>query len=187
MMRRMLASSLPNLHPALVHVPLALAPTAILFDLLLLFAPRRSWLDRSAATLWALAAVGAFAAVRAGEAARASLAPLAPDVRALLREHDRLGTKSLWALALIAVVRALLTWRDLRTDVVPRDFLRLLLLAAGAGVFALLASTADDGGRLVYQHGVAVTLPAPPDSPAAEPPAADPPPAAEPPPAGASR
>ncbi|HUD72920.1 MAG TPA: DUF2231 domain-containing protein [Dongiaceae bacterium] len=164
------SSGLPNLHPALVHFPLALAPAALLFDLLLLFAPRRSWLDRAATALWCLAAGGAFAAVRAGEAARAALAPLAPEVRSLLREHDRLGTNSLWTLAVIAVVRGLLTWRDLRIDVVPRDFLRFVLLAAGAGGLVLLAATADHGGRLVYQHAVAVTPQAAPVTPAAAPP-----------------
>ncbi len=170
------SSGLPNLHPALVHFPLALVPAALLFDLLLLFAPRRSWLDRAATALWCLAAGGAFAAVRAGEAARASLAPLAPEVRSLLREHDRLGTNSLWALAAIAGVRGLLTWRDLRIDVVPRDFLRFVLLAAGAGSLVLLASTADHGGRLVYQHAVAVTPQAPPVTPpSAAPPTAAPP------------
>jgi hypothetical protein len=63
----------------------------------------------------------------------------------------------------------------MRTDVVPRDFLRFVLLAAGAGALLLLASTADHGGRLVYQHAVAVTpQPAPVPAPSVAPPTAAP-------------
>lgn len=153
------ASGLPNLHPAVVHFPLALLPVAILFDLLLFAAPKSAWLDRAAAALYALAAAGAFAAVRAGEAAEATLGPLAGEVHDLFEQHEKLGERSLYALAALAAMRALLTWRDLRSDVVPRDFLRFVLLASGCGALVLLASTADLGGRLVYRHGVAVSVP----------------------------
>ena len=165
-------SGLPNLHPVMVHFPLALLPVAILFDLLLFAAPKSAWLDRAAAALYALAAAGAFAAVRAGEAAEATLGPLAGEVHDLFEQHEELGERSLYALAVLAAVRALLTWRDLRTDVVPRDLLRVVLLASACAALVLLASTADLGGRLVYRHGVAVTLPAPPAAPSVVSPAA---------------
>ena len=160
-------SGLPNLHPAVVHFPIALLPAALLFDLLLLFMPGRPWLDRAAATLYALAAAGAFVAVQAGKAAEETIGELAPRVHHLFEEHEHLGTWSLYALAALAIVRALLTWRDLRTDVVPRGFVRFLVLLAGCAAFALLASAADHGGKLVYRHGVAVTsdAPAPPAAP----------------------
>ena len=47
-MNEILASytSLPNLHPALVHFPIALLPTAVLFDLLAVSIQKQKvWLD----------------------------------------------------------------------------------------------------------------------------------------------
>ena len=56
------ATALPNLHPAVVHFPIALVAVALLFDAVL-FA-RRRWvsLDASGAFLSVLAASGAGAA-----------------------------------------------------------------------------------------------------------------------------
>jgi len=49
-------TSLPNLHPALVHFPIALLPVALLFDLVgLINRSQRVWLDRAATSLYALA------------------------------------------------------------------------------------------------------------------------------------
>jgi uncharacterized membrane protein len=150
---------LPNLHPAIVHFPIALLPAALLFDLVLLVSARASWADRAAAWLYSLAALGAIAAARAGEAAEHAVGTLAPATRELLREHERLAERAVWLLAALAILRVFATWRDRRTDVVPRGLLRVLLLAGGLAGMVLLAGTGDRGARLVYRHGVAVTVP----------------------------
>ena len=62
-------TSLPNLHPALVHFPIALVPMAILADVLRLIFRRQEWLDRAATGLYIAAALGALAALWAGEQA----------------------------------------------------------------------------------------------------------------------
>jgi len=157
-----LLPGLPNLHPAVVHFPLALLPAAVLFDLILLVRARAAWADRAAAWLYALAAIGAVAAARVGEAAEDSVGVLAPAARAVLHEHERLADRAVWLLVIVAILRAFAAWRDRRTGVVPRGVLRILLLAGGLAGVALLASVGDLGGRMVYRHGVAVTAP-PPD------------------------
>lgn len=179
--QRTFLSGLPNLHPALVHFPIALLPAAVLFDFVLLLRARAAWADRAAAWLYSLAAIGAIAAMRAGQAAEHSVGPLQPAARDLMHEHEHLAERAVWLISALAILRLFATWRDRRTDVVPRGLLRVLLLAAGLAGIALLAGAGDRGGRLVYRHGVAVTIPAAVAAPAADgPPKAG----AAPPPAG---
>jgi uncharacterized membrane protein len=179
--QRTFLSGLPNLHPAIVHFPIALLPAAILFDFVLLARARAAWADRAAAWLYSFAAVGAIAAMRAGQAAQHSVGPLAPAARDLLHEHERLGERAAWLLVAVALLRTVATWRDRRTDVVPRGLLRVLLLAAGLAGIVLLVGAGDRGGRLVYRHGVGVTAPPASTAPAT---AAAPPAEPGPPPAG---
>lgn len=152
-------SSLPNLHPALVHLPLALLPAAMLFDLAAFLRPTWTWLERGAAMLLVLAALGAAGAVLAGERAEEGLGPQTPEVGRLLHAHEDLGKKSLMALAPLAVARLLLSIRDRERPRLTALFLRFLLLVAAGGALFLLALTADRGGALVYRHGVAVQTP----------------------------
>src|SRR5262249_30571144 len=126
-------TSLPNLHPALVHFPVALLPAALLFDLGCLLRPASAWLDRGAAALYALAAVGAAAAFWAGEQASEPLGPLAPAAHAVLEEHEDLARWSLVALSILALARVALAWHEHdrpRIGVGPLRF--ILLLGGGA-------------------------------------------------------
>src|SRR5580765_6555846 len=153
--------SLPNLHPALVHFPIALLPAALLFDLVCLLRPTSTWLDRGAAALYALAAAGAGAAFWAGNEAAENLLQLAPAARDILHEHHDLARNSLIAMSALAVLRLALAWHEHDRPRIGGGPLRWLLLLGGFGALALLATTADHGGSLVYRHGVAVQAPAP--------------------------
>jgi uncharacterized membrane protein len=155
-------TSLPNLHPAVVHFPIALLPAALLFDLVCLLRPTWTWLDRGAAALYTLAAAGAGAAYWAGDQAKDSLGPLAPAARAVLEEHEDLALWTLLALSALALLRLALAWREHDRPRVGAGPLRWILLLGGVGALALLATTADHGGSLVYRHGVAVRTSAPP-------------------------
>jgi uncharacterized membrane protein len=150
---------LPNLHPAVVHLPLALLPAAILFDLAALVRPTSTWLERGGSLLLILAALGAAASVVAGERAEEGIGPQPPAIRDLLHEHEDLGKKSLMACSALAVARLLLSLRDRERPRLTAVFLRVLLLAAAFGTLFLITLTADRGGALVYRHGVAVEHP----------------------------
>jgi uncharacterized membrane protein len=154
-------TSLPNLHPAVVHFPIALLPAALLFDLVCLLRPTWTWLDRGAAALYVLAAAGAGAAFWAGDEAAESLGPLAPAARAVLEEHENLARWTLIALSALALLRLALAWREHDRPRISSGPLRWILLLGGFGALTLLAATADHGGSLVYQHGVALKKAAP--------------------------
>lgn len=152
-------TALPNLHPAVVHFPIAFAIGALLVDLVSLFARRHVWLDRCAAVMAALAAVGAGGAYLAGRAAADSVGILAPAAEATLGRHSDLG---LWALLVLSAAAIARVWASVRhgdnpvARVSPMRAMGMVLLAVGSG---LVVVTADHGGALVFRHGVAVDAP----------------------------
>jgi uncharacterized membrane protein len=147
-------TSLPNLHPALVHFPIALLPVALLVDLMALrFRGQREWLDRAASLLYVASAVGAIAAFWTGRSAAGGLPPLDFQVQLQVNEHSDSARAAAWLVSIVALARVAIAVRDTK---LRRKVLRLSLAAIAAGAVALVYRTADLGGGLVYQYGVAV-------------------------------
>ncbi|OFV81631.1 MAG: hypothetical protein A2Y78_12400 [Acidobacteria bacterium RBG_13_68_16] len=161
-------TALPNLHPAVVHFPIALLVTAAMFDLLALAVRRqRWWLDRTAVLLYFAGAAGAGATYLTGRQAEDSLINVAPSVQPLIAQHADWALRTLLLFALLALARIFLLWYSSRHQRPLATPVRLVALALGAVGVWLLVETADRGGALVYRHGVAVVsarLEAAPDS-----------------------
>ncbi len=133
-----------ELHPALVHAPLALLPTAAIVDLIAATRPRDRRLDRTGRTLWWATAGSGLAAGLAGMAASQEIDLPSDRARDMMFLHG-IGNAGLVIAALgVAIFRS--RNRASLTSALAG------LLAAGAASY-----TAYLGGELVYTHGAGVT------------------------------
>jgi uncharacterized membrane protein len=134
---------LQNIHPLLVHFPIALLSAAALMYWLGFLARRESWLWPGLWTL-VLGALGAAAAVGSGLYAEPGVM-LAPSVKtALLLSHKRI------MIAVLILSAALALWAAAARPMPARG--RGVFLAMLVVVVALIAKGADYGGRMVYDY-----------------------------------
>ncbi len=154
-------SALPNLHPAVVHFPLALLAVAFGFDTACVLLRRQRWLDSATAALYLLGALGAGAAFLTGRQAEDSLSGVSPAVQPLIAAHADMARLALITFSVVAGARAAIAWKERhRSEIFPR-VIRLSLVLASAAALGILAVTADRGGALVYRHGLAVAAASP--------------------------
>ncbi|MFP3939657.1 MAG: DUF2231 domain-containing protein [Thermoanaerobaculia bacterium] len=166
------ATELPNLHPALVHFPIALLPLAAGFDavVLALRLRGRPGPEGATLTLYALAVASAWAALWAGEVAEESLSALPAVVETAVEAHEEWASRFVYTATAVALARLAVAWwgrsgrPGRRAALLARGAILLLALVA----VGLLVEAADRGGGLVYRAGVGVmAVP----SPGTEPPA----------------
>lgn len=154
-------TELPNLHPAVVHLPLGLLPVAVLVDAGSLLLRNQQWLRRSAILLYVLGALGAWLAVLAGEQAADSLVAVPARLQPVIATHSDWGHYAADTFALVAAASLAVTFWAHKSQgsgsakVVAARAVVLLAALAGLGV---LARAADMGGGLVYRQGLAVAI-----------------------------
>lgn len=132
------------LHPALVHVPTALFPAVLIFDVL-------SFLGGNVFVWMSFYAIGlallvVIIAVPTGLADWSSVKPGKP-ARAIGRRHLLLNV----LVTVIFAVNLALRWDD--RDAVRVSVVQLLLSLVGAGILALAMYL---GGRMTFDYGVSV-------------------------------
>jgi uncharacterized membrane protein len=150
--------SLPNVHPFLVHFPIALFTSALFADVLLIARFRAAWLDRAALSAYALSALCSLAAALSGKLAADALSPSLDEkaVSAVATHGDwAFGTVVLVFAVALARLEALFRDRESPSPRLGRA--RLLALPLALAALASLLATADRGGELVYRHGVGVS------------------------------
>ncbi|PQJ35952.1 hypothetical protein BSZ35_16280 [Salinibacter sp. 10B] len=148
----------PNLHPMLVHFPIALLLGAIGADVMALglrrWAVQRplNWLRPATVALYVAGAVSAVVTYFTGSwAADAVSVPAAAE--ATLSEHANLGWWTMWFFGIYALVRlGAHLWPKTRERVSVHVV--LLLVALGGGY--LLYETGEHGAEMVYRYGVGV-------------------------------
>ena len=147
---------IPNLHPLMVHFPMALVSLSAFFHLGALAmrgkpdcATHCAVLAHS--TLW-LGAIATIPAVLFGWQAFNSVHHDDASRAAMLVHRS-------WALSTLAVLAALATWDIWRSKVTARPV--WWFTTAVVGAWAMVAVTAWHGGELVYRYGLGViSLPA---------------------------
>lgn len=137
-----MALRLHEIHPSLVHYPLALFPAAVLADLLGRVTGSRTLMSIGA-TLMPVAAASAVVTGATGLVAQEA-------VKAEGRAHDLLSTHRNLNLGLIGASLVMSVLRAQRR----RPGTGYLL--AGLGAMAAMSYTAYLGGKMVYEHGVGV-------------------------------
>ncbi len=138
----------PNVHPMLVHFPIALFTIAVFLDLVYLLW-KKEWLHCSAIAQFIFAALASAVTYLSGKQAIDSVSvPLNAELTA--SHHADWAMYTLLYFSAYASIRAFLFWKKL--DV--KRFVAIILFLAGLAGCALLAKTADLGGKLVYKYGV---------------------------------
>lgn len=147
----MLPDWAPNLHPLVVHFPIALLIAALVVDLVSLVSARARWAEATAASLYPAGAVSAVVTYLSGRQAAAGV--LIPGMaQAIVRDHWNWALATTIYFSMLALVRFVLALRGRR----PPFWTRAGIVAAGLAGMLLLFHTGEQGARLVYQHGVGV-------------------------------
>lgn len=140
----------PNIHPMVVHFPIAFIVGAIGADLLSLVLRRWNWLRPATVALYVVGGASAVFTYFTGTwAADAVSVPAAAE--SALTEHSNLAWWTMWFFGAYALVRlGAHLWSKTRGQVAVQGL--LLVLALGGSY--LLYETGDHGAKMVYKYGV---------------------------------
>ncbi|CAG4884968.1 conserved membrane protein of unknown function [Georgfuchsia toluolica] len=141
---------IPNLHPLLVHFPIALLSVAAFFHVTAIGMRGKSCATHCAVVAHAALWLGALAALPAAFFGWQAFNSV---------NHDEAGHAAMlvhrsWALAtlvLLAVLAGWDAWRN-KVEAIPEGWFATAVIAA----WAMVAVTAWHGGELVYRHGLGV-------------------------------
>ncbi|SHK04668.1 DUF2231 domain-containing protein [Rhodothermus profundi] len=150
----MLPEWAPNLHPLVVHFPIALLFLAVGFDFVTLLLRRPKSLVWVTAVLYGLGALGALVAYLTGRAAADGL-DLPSSVIPAVSAHADWAERTLWFFGIFALIRLGLAWW--RHPLARAGWLHGLLVAVGLGGLWLLYQTGERGAELVFAHGLGVS------------------------------
>ncbi len=147
-------SALPNLHPAIIHFPIAMALVALLCQFIHFLKPDFNFLSDGSDALGGIAALGAVAAFLSGRQAADSVGGLTSSAEQALVRHAEMAEWAMVALVLAALVQMIMRRVSFSGWLAKnriRSLIKLVVLSIAAAVVVI---TADYGGALVYNHGV---------------------------------
>ncbi|WP_069132244.1 DUF2231 domain-containing protein [Rhodohalobacter halophilus] len=146
----MLPDWIPNIHPLIVHFPIALLVTAVLFDLIRLRFNQLNWLQNTVIALYSIGSIGLIAAFFSGRQAVETVTVLGEAVP-VVTSHEDWALYTLIFFGLFTALRLYTWWKDLEKGWVFPALIIPALIGTG-----MLWYTGEQGAKLVYKHGVAV-------------------------------
>jgi len=132
-----------NIHPMLVHFPIALLNAFVIMELLA-YLLKKEELRIAATWMLYLGTVGALGAVGAGFAAAGSV-PHDSEIHAIMIRHRNFGATVLCLSLILVIIRF-----------IAIDKARTVQLLIGIITVVTMTFGADLGGLMVYKYGVAV-------------------------------
>jgi uncharacterized membrane protein len=148
-------ANMDNIHPLLVHFPIAFLSAFFVVDLLGTLAKKAHWRSVASCLLY-LGTVAAGFTVLAGFNAASTVAH-GQNVHAIMENHEHFGV------SVLTLATVLSAWR-LKSQGVIQDGANVLFLILSALLFLIMSLGADLGGLMVYHYGVSVdAVPAPVD------------------------
>lgn len=147
----------PNIHPMIVHFPIAFLLGAIGADLLSLVVRRWAWLRPATVALYVIGGASAVLTYVTGTWA-ADAVSVPAEAQSVLTEHSNLAWWTMWFFGVYALLRlGAHLWSTTEGRVAVQGVLFLVAL----GGSYLLYETGDHGAEMVYRHGVGVQQAAP--------------------------
>ncbi len=138
-----------NIHPLIVHFPIALLVFAVLTDFAGIVFKNSAWLKKSALGLYVIGSLGAVAAYFSGKQA-ADLVDFPTLSYPVISEHADLALYTMLFFVVYTIARLIINWK--KWDEKKITVIILFLISLG-GLF-LLKETAEHGGELVFKYGV---------------------------------
>jgi uncharacterized membrane protein len=151
-----------SLHPAFVHIPIALLFIAPLFILIgLIYQRPAKTFYLSALILLAIGTLGIHLAVSTGEEASEQIKP-DPGIVATLEIHEHLAEKIRLNFSILTSIfltyMLLHSWLVKKFNSKNHQIALILFLSVCAYNLVLLVNTAHQGGKLVHYHGITSKL-----------------------------
>jgi len=140
-------SNMENIHPLLVHFPIAFLSAFFILDVVGTLAKKQHWRNVASWLLY-LGTVAAAFTVMAGFIA-ASTVPHGEEVHAIMERHEHFG------ISVLSLATLLSAWR-LKSGGVIQGGANSFFLILAALLCVLMTLGADLGGLMVYKYGVAV-------------------------------
>lgn len=140
-------AAMDNIHPMLVHFPIAFLISFVLVDWLACLVKKPQWREFATGLLY-LGTVMALFTVIAGFVAANSVAH-GDNVHAIMERHEMFG------ITILSLATLLSGWR-LKSGAQIKGEMNILHLLLSAILAVCLALAGDLGGLMVYKYGVAV-------------------------------